>query len=274
MEENGEGVTVDAAVDAGRRKAMHKIAVGVGVLAGYSILPEQWTKPIIGRIVLPAHAGTSGSTLHDPCAVEQRGGDSTTETVIIKVTGFVTPPAANLPVVVTATASGGENMQVEGKTATNPDGAFEVFVTIGGGPGINDVAVTTSVAGADGVANCSLHVATVSAAPIDVNGYFSGDIIVTDGIQSASMFTCVQIIGPTATVCVYDPNDGQCHLPDSGPWNQPLVSIDGANQNIITFLEVNNERVRVRVEFPGEGGGFAGEGWLNRSNPCNLTAAV
>ncbi|EKD37957.1 MAG: hypothetical protein ACD_75C00927G0004, partial [uncultured bacterium] len=48
---------------------MQKIAVGVGVLAGCAVLPEKWTRPIIGQIVLPAHAATSGSTLHDPCAV-------------------------------------------------------------------------------------------------------------------------------------------------------------------------------------------------------------
>ena len=52
-------------VDHGRRIAMQKIAIGVGVLAGYSVLPEQWTRPIIGQIILPAHAATSGSSLHD-----------------------------------------------------------------------------------------------------------------------------------------------------------------------------------------------------------------
>jgi hypothetical protein len=44
----------------GRRRAMRKIAVGVGALAGLSVLPEQWTRPLIGRIVIPAHAATSG----------------------------------------------------------------------------------------------------------------------------------------------------------------------------------------------------------------------
>ncbi len=91
-------------IDQGRRSAMRKIAISVGVLAGISVLPEQWTRPIIGQIVLPAHAGTSGATLHDPCAVENRGGDSKSATVLIKVTGFTTPPTANLPVLITATA--------------------------------------------------------------------------------------------------------------------------------------------------------------------------
>lgn len=45
-----------------RRKVMKKIVAGVGVLAGYSVLPEKWTRPIVGQIVLPAHAETSGET--------------------------------------------------------------------------------------------------------------------------------------------------------------------------------------------------------------------
>jgi hypothetical protein len=36
--------------------------VSVGVLAGYSVLPAKWTRPIIGQIILPAHAATSGAT--------------------------------------------------------------------------------------------------------------------------------------------------------------------------------------------------------------------
>jgi hypothetical protein len=47
-------------VDIERRCALRKIAVGVGVLAGISVLPEHWTSPIIGQVVLPAHAQTSG----------------------------------------------------------------------------------------------------------------------------------------------------------------------------------------------------------------------
>jgi hypothetical protein len=150
-----QGEVAGMPVDQGRRSAMCKIAVSVGVLAGISVLPEQWTRPIIGQIVLPAHAGTSGSTLHDPCMVGNRSGDQTTPTVVIRVTGFVTPPTANLPVLITATASGGANAVVTAQTTTNDAGTFEVFMTIGGGPGITSVAVATSVTGADGIARCS-----------------------------------------------------------------------------------------------------------------------
>ena len=143
-------------LDQSRRSAMRKIAISVGVLAGISVLPEQWTRPIIGQIVLPAHAGTSGSILRDPCSVEVQSGDQTTATVVIKVTGFVTPPAANLPVLITATATGGANAQQTTQTTTNAAGTFEVIMTIGGGPGITAVSFATTVTGADGAARCSV----------------------------------------------------------------------------------------------------------------------
>lgn len=158
-------------VDHGRRSAVRKIVVSVGVLTGMSVLPEQWTRPIIGQIFLPAHAATSGSALHDPCTVERRIGDQTTATVVIKVTGYVTPPTANLSVLVTAQATGGANATETGKTTTDTKGNFEAFITIGGGPGINKVDVTTDVTGADGVAQCSVTIpapsppATTPASP-------------------------------------------------------------------------------------------------------------
>ncbi len=46
-----------------RRQAIKKIAVGVGVLAGYSVLPNKWTQPIVGQIALPAHAATSAASV-------------------------------------------------------------------------------------------------------------------------------------------------------------------------------------------------------------------
>jgi hypothetical protein len=144
-------------VDHGRRSAMRKIAISAGVLAGISVLPERWTRPIIGQIILPAHAATSGATLHDPCEVEWRQGDTTTATVVVKVTGFVTPPTANLPVLITATAGGGASAQVTAQATTNGAGTFEVFITLGGGPGITEVNVTTSVTGAEGLARCSAY---------------------------------------------------------------------------------------------------------------------
>ena len=149
---------LDDAVDSGRRRAIQKIAVSVGVLAGCSMLPDKWTQPIIGQILLPAHAATSGSVLNDPCQVTLQAGTTATESVTVRVTGFVTPPAANLPTLVTATAVGGSNAQVQTQVATAEDGTFGATLTIGGGPGITSVNVVTTVTGAQGTAQCSVAI--------------------------------------------------------------------------------------------------------------------
>lgn len=44
-----------------RRTVIRKLAVGTAVLAGYSILPGKWTKPLVEFGSLPAHATTSGA---------------------------------------------------------------------------------------------------------------------------------------------------------------------------------------------------------------------
>ncbi len=62
MLEQEKNLPQDTSPDQNRRKAIKKIAVGLGVLTGYSILPEKWTRPIVGQIALPAHAETSGPT--------------------------------------------------------------------------------------------------------------------------------------------------------------------------------------------------------------------
>ena len=43
----------------GRRKLLHILAAGSGVLAALTILPDRWSQPIIEFVVLPAHAQTS-----------------------------------------------------------------------------------------------------------------------------------------------------------------------------------------------------------------------
>ena len=81
MQEKSSATDIPA--NQSRRKAIKKIAVGVGALAGYSVLPEKWTRPIIGQIVLPAHAETSGTTAaaeQAPAAAPVATGDyNTTE---------------------------------------------------------------------------------------------------------------------------------------------------------------------------------------------------
>ncbi len=164
LKRNDPGCVEDGArpVDQGRRNAMRKIAVGMGVLATYSILPDQWTKPIIGQVVLPAHAATSGSTLNDPCSVVLTAGTQATGTVTILVTGFVTPPTANVPIAIVATATGGASLSVNATITTNAAGNYSAAMTIGGGPNITSVSVTSTATGADGVAHCGVTVPAVA----------------------------------------------------------------------------------------------------------------
>lgn len=42
-----------------RRKALKKIALGGTIAVGASTLPPQWTKPIVDKVIVPAHAETS-----------------------------------------------------------------------------------------------------------------------------------------------------------------------------------------------------------------------
>ncbi|MCB2215166.1 MAG: hypothetical protein KQH59_03810 [Desulfobulbaceae bacterium] len=45
-----------------RRAVLRRALIASGALAGAHLLPERWMTPIIGRIVVPAHAETSGTT--------------------------------------------------------------------------------------------------------------------------------------------------------------------------------------------------------------------
>ncbi len=67
-----------------RRKAIKKIAVGVGVVAGYSVLPEKWTKPVVGQMILPAHAETSGAPAAAATAPAGDGTYNSSETFSMK----------------------------------------------------------------------------------------------------------------------------------------------------------------------------------------------
>lgn len=51
-----------------RRKALKKMLVGAGVAAGAAGLPSKWAKPVVDKVLVPAHAQTSG-----PVPTEFRG---------------------------------------------------------------------------------------------------------------------------------------------------------------------------------------------------------
>ena len=78
-----------------RRKVLKKMTIGAGVIAGYSVLPEKWTVPIIGQISLPAHATTSGATAMEIEATEETAVEyNTTETYTLMHTSVNNKPLA------------------------------------------------------------------------------------------------------------------------------------------------------------------------------------
>jgi hypothetical protein len=133
-----------------RRKAVKTIVGGVTVLAAYHTLPVKWGTPIIEQVFLPAHAATSGSSLHDPCTVTRTDGPEDT----FLVEGFVTPPIEGLPttIVLTPSVAGVPGSPQTATTNTLADGTFSATITIASGS--DRVDVTTTVEGADGSASC------------------------------------------------------------------------------------------------------------------------
>jgi hypothetical protein len=140
-----------------RRTAIKSFGAGVAGLTAYFALPQRWEHPIIEQIILPVHAQTSGFTLSDPCEVSLLAGTTESDTVRIRVEGFVAPPTGSLATLIEAVSQGkGEPTSLE--TTTAADGTFSGELLIIGGPGITAVSVTTTVQGATGQAQCALSV--------------------------------------------------------------------------------------------------------------------
>jgi hypothetical protein len=111
-----------------RRKALKKIAVGVGALTGYSVLPQKWTQPIIDNIVLPAHAQTSGVTAANQLTLSLLSGDQSSEVVSIGIDGQVYPPTANQQLDITIEGSYGT---AEAMPEKNEGGINKVLAAAG-----------------------------------------------------------------------------------------------------------------------------------------------
>lgn len=141
----------------GRRKAVKTIVGGVAAVSAYHLLPTTWNAPIIEMIFLPAHAATSGTSLHDPCKVTLVSGNQSTNGVVVGISGFVTPPTANLQTKIVATPIGAGSV-VSIETTTAADGTFSGIATFSGGSGIMSVGVVTTVAGASGSAHCGVDI--------------------------------------------------------------------------------------------------------------------
>lgn len=52
----GHDSEVEEAGDTTRRATLRKLAAGLGLVAGGTLLPERWTKPVVESIISPVHA--------------------------------------------------------------------------------------------------------------------------------------------------------------------------------------------------------------------------
>jgi hypothetical protein len=168
-----------------RRKTIKKLVIGAGALAGYSMLPEKWTKPVIEQIILPAHAQTSGITLINPLTLTLLSGTQSSATVSIRVSGAVRPPTANLAVFLQVVGALGGNTvsspvpeegilqktfaalddllvseamaaepcpQLSQQVSSAEDGSFSADFEISCGPGITSVSATATLSTSFGIA--------------------------------------------------------------------------------------------------------------------------
>jgi len=168
-----------------RRKTIKKLVVGAGALAGYSMLPEKWTKPVVEQIILPAHAQTSGVTLINPLTLTLLSGTQGSTIVSVRVSGAVYPPTPNLAIIFQiAGALGGntaatpvpeegilqktfaalddllvsEAMAAEGcpqlsqQVSSGGDGSFSADFEISCGPGITSVSATATLSASPAIA--------------------------------------------------------------------------------------------------------------------------
>ncbi|MBL0378957.1 MAG: hypothetical protein N839_0003690 [Desulfofustis sp. PB-SRB1] len=154
--------------DSSRRQAVKTIVGGVSTVAAYHLMPAKWSTPLIESIMLPVHAAASGLTLSDPCSVAVLSGTTASAEITIRIDGFVTPSVGALDTVIEIIPQGAGN-PVRLETVTADDGTFSEQIVITGGPGITGLAVTTSVQGATGAANCSIALSPSSGPDPDPN---------------------------------------------------------------------------------------------------------
>lgn len=80
--------TSDRCQNEDRRKLIKKAAVSATVLTGCSFIPDRWVEPIIGQVVLPAHAATSGELVEEL-------SENDVEHNVVETHALVTAPGNN-----------------------------------------------------------------------------------------------------------------------------------------------------------------------------------
>ena len=153
-----------------RRATMKKIAVGAGALAGINSLPEKWIKPVVGSIVLPAHARTSANLMICPeMTLTLLNGTLSSDTISVRVQGCVTPPTGGVMILLAVQGEqSGAGVALQG--TENP--LEQILSAVG------DLLVGKAVA-----AEC---IETGASVLTDTQGKFSADFDITcgPGIQS------------------------------------------------------------------------------------------
>lgn len=103
---NDEKVTIESKSikNKSRRKAVKILVGGVTAVAAYNALPARWGTPIIEQVFLPAHAATSGMTITG-LTVTHISGNSNSSSVVVNITGQLSPPEADVIVGLAVTST-------------------------------------------------------------------------------------------------------------------------------------------------------------------------
>ncbi len=223
-----------------RRKTIKKLVIGAGALAGYSMLPEQWTKPIIEQIILPAHAQTSGLTLIDPLTLTLLSGTQTSATVSVRVAGAVSPATQNLAVLLLVQGA------LWGTTATLPASEKNVFQeTLAN---VGDLLVKEAVA----AETCSQLSQQVTS---DQDGSFSADFELSCGPGITSITAIASLVtssGITAKGTLLLSADGT--VSSVGGVTEPSISGNAFINNSSGTVTVEwKNPSRTDTVGPGEG---------------------
>lgn len=234
MEEQNKNTPKNLPDNQARRKTIKKLVIGASALAGYNMLPEKWTKPVVEQIILPAHAQTSGITLINPMTLTLLSGTQGSTIVSVRVSGAVSPPTSNLAVLLQVVGALG------GNTAATPvpeEGIFHKTFAV-----LDDLLVSEAVA-AEGCPQLSQQVSSGG------DGSFSADFELNcgPGITSVSALASLAT-SPTITA------EGILVLPaDATPTPEPPTSPYGFTNNSSGTVTVEWENPdRTDTVGPGE----------------------
>ncbi len=212
-----------------RRKTIKKLVIGAGALAGYSMLPEQWTKPVIEQIILPAHAQTSGLTLINPLTLTLLSGSQASAIVSVRVAGAVFPARQNQAVLLRVQGALGGNTVVP---PTSDRGMVqEALASVG------DLLVSEAVA----AETCSQLNQQVTSSQ---DGRFSADFELSCGPGITSITAHANLVTSSSVTA-----KGVLFLTDSA---DAAESSTGTTQSQVSgYSFTNNSSGTVTVEWQG-----------------------